>query len=217
MTPSKSPSVLSSAEPSGGVLRPSSQAPGAWQRRHSSPDAVASWLAIASAAWNTGSRVACAIMLDAQRVYGSWSTSKLPWQTAQFGDDWIDWFSVSGCVPGCRKSFGVVAMGRPVVRLVEERPREAARSAAPAIRAARVVAGRFVMGVRRRAGGERRARAGARRKRPEKMLPQGSAPVKAANAAIAGFARPDPRSFPDLARSPSAAHQEEGRAALRAG
>ena len=67
VTPSKSPKPLLSALPSGGVLRPSSQAPGAWQRRQYSPEPAASWLAIASAAWKIGSRADCAFMEAAQR------------------------------------------------------------------------------------------------------------------------------------------------------
>jgi hypothetical protein len=43
-------------------------------------------------------------MLADQRVYGSWFTSKPPWQTSQFTEGWIDWFSVRGCVPGWWKS-----------------------------------------------------------------------------------------------------------------
>jgi hypothetical protein len=56
-----------SAGPSAGVERPSSQPAGAWQRMHSDPDSATSWFAIVIAAWNTGSRIAFAIMLPDQR------------------------------------------------------------------------------------------------------------------------------------------------------
>ena len=65
VTPSKS-AGCDSAEPSVGSERPPSQPAGVWQRRQKSPAKAASWFAIVSVAWKTGSRIACAIMLPAQ-------------------------------------------------------------------------------------------------------------------------------------------------------
>ncbi len=105
-TPSKSEPVR--AEPSVGELRPSIQPIGAWQRRHRSPAKAASSLAIASAAYITGSCAAWPIMLTAQGRTGSVWRLKLPWQTVQSLTVSIGSISDPGGEPGSKKSTMVV-------------------------------------------------------------------------------------------------------------
>ena len=104
-------SAVSSADMSVGTERPSSQPPGTWQRMHRSPAKAASWLATASAAWNSGSRADWPIIEAAQLLNGSCTASYRPWQIVQFCASTIGWLRVLGCVPSRNKSSSVVGNG----------------------------------------------------------------------------------------------------------